>query len=112
MKINLTIIFIAVCLVAIFGFAGAVAIIVSGNDPREFYAFLITVLTAVIGFGGTFYGVNKLNEKTDQVRANVNGNLSKLIELATRNAQTRSEMQEVRQAAERTGLETDTVPTV
>ena len=114
MKVNLTLVFITVAVTAIIGFAGAVVIILSGNDPKDFYSFLTVTMTAVIGFGGTIYGLTKINTNTEQVKANVNGNLSKLIDLATANATTRGELAEVRAISERTGVtgSTGNIPTV
>jgi len=104
MKVNLTLVFITVSIVAMVGFAGAVILTISDKDATAFYGFLSSTLITVVGFGGTLFGLNKLSTKTDEIKTNVNGNLSKLIDLATNKATTRAEHTEIREVTERTGV--------
>lgn len=109
-SVNITIIFCAVALVMTAGICGGVVLAIFDRDATAFYGFFSTAFVTLIGFGGLVYGQNKANNKLDEVRANVNGNLSKLIDIATEKASTRADYNTVRTIAEGTGLRTSEIP--
>lgn len=112
---NMTLIFVAVALVGAVGIAGGIILTVADKDATAFYGFFTTTLVGIIGFGGLARQQGKANENqaeiantVQEVRANVNGRLSQLIEIATQTASTRKE----RKAVERIGVESGVIPTV
>ncbi len=102
--INFTIIFIVIGLVTTAGIVGGIVLSIYDKDATAFYGFFGVTLTSIVGFGGTLYGLNKVATETKAVKANVNGNLSRLIELAAGQARSRTELAEVRDIAERAGV--------
>lgn len=83
---NLTLIFLSIATVTIFGLAGGVTLTVTGNDPASFYGFFTATLASVIGFAGIIGGLNKIQETNKAIETKVNGNLTKLIDLAVAKA--------------------------
>lgn len=105
---NLTIIFIALSAVVVAGIIGGIYLTAHDKDATAFYGFFTATLATVIAFGGIARGQNSINESVDQVKQNVNGRLSRLIELATQNATSRADLTEVRKIQADSGV----VPTV
>lgn len=83
---NLTLIFLSIATVTVFGLAGGVTLTVTGNDPASFYGFFTATLASVIGFAGIIGGLNKIQETNKAIETKVNGNLTKLIDLAVAKA--------------------------
>lgn len=113
--INLTIIFCAVTLVALGGVVGGVVLTIFDKDATAFYGFFGVMITTVTGFGGLLYGQNKANNKLDTVDAKVNGNLSKLIDIAVSQANataplTRSDAKVIREVAGQVSADTGDIP--
>lgn len=101
---NLTVIFIAITAVVLFGLAGGVVLTVGGYDAAAFYGFFTATLATVIGFAGIIRGQTKIDEKVTSVQANVNGRLSQLIKIALDRSKTEEEEEQVLRIADETGI--------
>lgn len=106
--LNMTLIFIALSAIVITGIAGGIVLTVYDKDPSSFYGFFTATLATVVAFVGLGRSQSKLSENMDQVKHKVNGNLSRLIEIATQNASTRNELSDIREISANTGT-VDTV---
>lgn len=112
---NNTLIFVSVAIVGAVGIAGGIVLTVFDKDATAFYGFFTTTLVSIIGFGGLAKQQGKTNASqaeiattVQEVKANVNGRLSQLIEIATQNATTRNE----RKTVQRIGVESGVIPTI
>jgi hypothetical protein len=103
-KLNLTIIFIALSAIVIAGIVGGVYLTGHDKDATAFYGFFTATLVTVVSFAGLARSQGSINENLDTVKKNVNGNLSRLIDLATQNATTRSDVEEIQVIGESTGV--------
>lgn len=103
---NLTTIFIAIVILAIIAIAGGVILHLFDKDVTVFYGFITPTLATVVGFAAVARQQGKMNENVSRVESKVNGNLSKLIDLATQNATSRSEVAEARKI----GVESGVIP--
>lgn len=104
---NLTIIFVAVVVVVLAGLGGGVTLTILRFDASVFYGFFTATLATVIAFGGVLRGQAKIDQRVTEVKANVNGRMTQLIDLAMRNAQTRDEAGKILEIAEAAGLAPD-----
>jgi len=103
-KINLTIIFVAISVITVVGLIGGIYLTVHDKDATAFYGFFTTTLVTVVGFAGLARSQGSISENIQQVKSNVNGNLTRLIDLATKNTTTRAEAAEIRDISTRTGV--------
>lgn len=101
---NLTVIFISVAAVVVFGLGGGIVLTALGFDPVPFYGFFTATLATVIGFAGIIRSQNKLDEKVDIVQHNLNGRLSQLITLALDKSTTPEQEEHVLRIADETGV--------
>lgn len=101
---NLTIIFIALSAVVVAGIIGGIYLTAHDKDATAFYGFFTATLATVIAFAGIARGQGSINDSVNQVKENVNGRLSRLIELATQNSSTRSDLAEVRKISQDSGV--------
>lgn len=105
---NLTLIFLAVAFVAGCGIVGGVFLTIFDKDATAFYGFFTVTLTTIVGFGTLARSQGKMAESIETVTHNVNGRMSKLIELATSQATTRKDLKTI----ERIGVESGVIETV
>lgn len=76
---NRTVMFVTFVCLAAMALIGAVVLLVHRPDATAtFTAFVVQILGLVTLAAGTFYGLGKANEKLEAVRAQTNGNLTKL----------------------------------
>lgn len=101
---NFTIIFVVVGLIALAGIAGGVALTIFDKDASLFYGFFGTMLTTVVGLGALARSQGKINESVTQVKDNVNGRMSRLIELLGQSELTHTERETVAQIGVDSGV--------
>lgn len=81
---NRTVVFVTFALLAALGLIGALVLTIERPDATAtFTAYTLTILALVASAAGTFYGLGKLNDKTETLKEEVrgvarqsNGNLS------------------------------------
>lgn len=79
---NLTIIFVALAAIVLVGLAGGVVLTIADKDATAFYGFFTATLATVVAYAGIIRGQSSISEKVAQVETKVNGNLSRLIDIA------------------------------
>ena len=110
---NKTLVFAGIALIATIGLVGVVILMLNNVDATPFIAMFGTMLPIVITAAVTIDGLTKIKEQaaaTQEVAVrtakNVNGNMSAMIELASRNSLTLEEQETVARAEnERRDLE-------
>lgn len=76
---NRTVMFITFAALAALGLLGSIVLLIHRPDATAtFTSFVVQTLGLVAVAAGTFYGLGKANEKLEVVRAQTNGNLTKL----------------------------------
>ena len=80
---NLTIIFIALAAIVLVGLAGGVVLTIADKDATPFYGFFTATLATVVAFAGIIRSQSAIAEKVTQVETKVNGNLTRLIDIAS-----------------------------
>lgn len=79
---NLTIIFIALAAIVLMGLAGGIVLTIADKDATAFYGFFTATLATVVAFGGLIRSQSAIADKVTQVETKVNGNLTRLIDIA------------------------------
>lgn len=102
--INLTVMFIALAFIVVAGITGGIVLTIYDKDATAFYGFFTATLATVVAFVGLGRSQSKLSESQEEIKHKVNGNLSKLIDIATRKADSRADMREINEVKVSTGV--------
>lgn len=86
--------------------AGGVVLTLADKDATAFYGFATATLATVAAFGGLSRQTGKMANTVEEVKHNVNGRLSTLIDIATQNATSRKELKTVNQI----GIDSGVIP--
>lgn len=104
MRVSLNLVFAIAALVGMVTLAGVIILDVTGVSDSAFLGYAGSMVTTLIGFGGTLFGLQHNNQQTDTITTKVDGNLTKLIDIATQKAITPADHAQVSAVAANVGI--------